>query len=316
MSSIEALHTELAAYLLRCFDSAELRHFIESLPGGLALANHLPASQVSGNDMATAVVRLLSQENLLQDPLLWDHFRRARERRVREITALQARFRAALAAPPPPDSASALPGTLELLLVSASPVSRARLAVDEEFARIVERLRHRANLHIVQRTAVTFDRLQAALTDHAPHILHISSHGLSGALFFHDPAAGSQKISRAALTRTLRALGQNLQLVVINACDSLPIAEGIVEVRAAPWAIGMQQPIVDDDAITFSVTLYDALAGGVPLGRALEAARARLMVDADEDDPDYVASEIPRLVPADPARADQTALLAPQPRTR
>ncbi|MCY1004506.1 CHAT domain-containing protein [Nannocystis pusilla] len=220
-----------------------------------------------------------------------------------------------------PTGEPSAPEKLEILLVSASPLRASRqLAVDEEFARIIEKLRHRSNLKITQRTAVTFDRLQSALNDFTPQILHISCHGKPGYLYSESERSGdpSTAIHQDALVQTLDALDPPLRLVVLNACDSLSIAQRIVtpDARVAEWAIGMNAPIYDHDAISFSATLYDTIAAGRSLDAAFKTAVARLMADAPPgQDPD-APHAIPRLVPDDRAQAKKAVLVAPSARAR
>ena len=108
----------------------------------------------------------------------------------------------------------------------------------------------------------------------------------------------------------VEVVGGDLQLVLLNACASLQIAEGLVagEPRKIPWAIGMVEPIYDDDAIDYAVALYDSIAAGRAIGVAHEAALARLELNVDEDSGDRPPAEIPRLLPDDPAGANRYVL--------
>lgn len=318
-----------ADYLLTCFDASELRRLLGYLPEGAQLSRQLPGGDASPVTLAAAAVAALAKLNLLQEPAFWESLRRARPRRIEEINQWQAAFRSYTPAeilpgrasdgPPAPAATTAdrtaeppVPASeLEILLVSASPIRGRRLAVDVEFGRVIEKLRHRPNLKIVQRTAVTFDSLQSALIDHRPNVMHISSHGDQDCLHF-EPAqygASTQKVPNAAFLQTLGALGDALRFVVINACHSLTLAQAIVSppTPVAEWAIGMNAPFVDEDAINFSVALYDAIAGGRSLDAAFRATLARLMVGAPANTAPH---QIPQLVPNDPTRARKAVLVA------
>jgi CHAT domain len=313
----EENRARLVEFLLACFSAEELRRLLRYLPGGHRLENRLPGANASAAETASAVVAALDALDYLGGREFWDALKRERERRVGEIEALQRVF---LVDAPTGDAAKApVAGdgprfdVVKILLVSASPIEGAALAVDEEFAAILGRLRHRTNLEIVQRTAVTFDRLSAALNDHAPHILHISSHGEAGALMFQPatPGAAMQRVPKLALIRLLRALGQNLRLVVFNACDSATMAAELVAgpPSSLEWTIGMNEPIVDEDAIDFSVAFYDSLAAGRPIGVAFEAALARLLLNLPEGAEADPSDDIPQLLGKDLEKAGKYRLV-------
>ncbi|MCY1058862.1 CHAT domain-containing protein [Nannocystis sp. SCPEA4] len=315
MPTREELRAQLAEVLLACFSAGEIRRLLGHLPGGDQLAHRLPGPIASAADTSTAAVGALEALGYLERPDFWASFRRERPQRVAEIEAIRIRFvrqsdvEDGLAA----DGEVEPPSELVILLVSASPIKKARLRVDEEFAAIIENLRLRANLRIEQRPAVTFDRLSAALNDVRPNVLHISSHGESGSLYFQARRSGDdlQRVPQTALIKLLHALGSDLKLVVLNACDSLEIAEGIVARKPSQitWAIGMKDPIYDDDAIDYSVALYDSIAAGRAIGIAHQAALARLALNVEDDSLEPVPSEIPRLVPDDPIRAEKFLLV-------
>lgn len=203
---------------------------------------------------------------------------------------------------------------LRILLVSASPIRGAKLRVDEEFAQILAALRRCTNLRIEQRTAVSFDRLRTALLDVRPHVLHVSSHGTPGVLYFQGEGDGPYQQMTTDAFITLLGIDHDLRLVVLNACDSFQMAEAVVANQRArvAWTIGMHEPVRDKDAIAYSVSLYDTLAEGQSLQAAHYAAIARLQIDPREEG--TPAAEIPRLVPDDFDRADKVLLIRPRAR--
>jgi len=201
---------------------------------------------------------------------------------------------------------------LRVLFLAASPIDVPRVDADQEFARIRDALAHHPNLTIEVRSALTFARLRKALQEFSPHVLHITSHGTPGQLYFHrDDGGDYQAVPTTTFARLLRALAKDLQLVVLNACHSLEIAEALVaeDPPITPWAIGMKTAIVDDDAIVFSNALYDSLAAGVAVGGAHEAALAGLELVEHPNPKLAKPPDIPRLVPDNPARAAQKILV-------
>lgn len=321
MSSVE----HLIDYLLVCFDAGEMRRLLRVLPDGDRLSTQLPGPTASAREVASSVVTILTQTDLLLADEFWDEFVRQRPRRQGDILALKADLQAAKPPPvttgvrspagagdarPSAPTPGGAPDVLRILLVSASPVAGSKLKVDVEFAKILGELRRCKNLLIEQRTAVTFDRLRQALLDWKPHVLHISSHGTAGFLYFQaDAGEGYQQVPAAAVVGLL-GLRHDLRLVVFNACESLAIASAVVANKRTriAWAIGMREPIRDNDAIAYAVSFYDTLAAGQSLAVAHDVGCARLLVNPrDEGTP---PAEIPTLVPDDPERADQVILVA------
>jgi hypothetical protein len=185
---------------------------------------------------------------------------------------------------------------LTILLVSASPEGADRLRVDREVRSITDKLRasrHRDRLRVVIVVAARFEDLRTALLEHAPHVLHISTHGDGGSLLFEPRADGSSLVVSKQLRRLLGALGENLRLVVLGACESADLARELAPV--AGCSIGMNGRIHDDEAIEFSVALYETLAFGKSIQTAFDAAVAGL--DADD--------ELPRLYPPETEDPEQ-----------
>lgn len=165
-----------------------------------------------------------------------------------------------------------------VLLVSASPDSAVRIRVDEEFREVIERMRgarHRDRFQFVQIQAARFTDLVTALLEYRPHVLHISSHGEpDGALLFEGKAGVSKRVSRRQLLKLLKALKDDLRMVVLNACNSQAVAKDLPEV--IDFAIGMSDQISDQAAIDFSVAFYESLGFGRSIETAFNVALAGL----------------------------------------
>lgn len=304
---------QLADLLLRCFDAGELRRHLGYLSDGVALTRRLPGPNASAAEIAVAAVDALDANDLIKGDEFWAMFKRERPRRVEEIERHRAMFRSAAAAvTPPATSERGPPDKLRILFLAASPIDVPRVDADQEFARIRDAVAHHPNLTPEVRSALTFARLRKALQEVRPHVLHITSHGTPGQLYFHRDDSGEyQAVPITAFARLLRALAKDLRLVVLNACHSLEIAEALVaeDPPITPWAIGMKTAIVDEDAIVFSNTLYDSLAGGAAIGDAHEAALAELELVEHPNPKLAKPPDIPRLVPDDPARAAKEILV-------
>jgi hypothetical protein len=295
-------HKALESLLLSMFSADELRRHLHYLPGGDEIAGALPGTHAAPATLAHEAVAVLARTRVLHDPTFWASLREARPRRAAEIDRVHELFAQAPATPDAPVPPTA-PSQLTLLLVSASPEGADRLRVDREVRSITDKLRasrHRDRLRVVIVVAARFEDLRTALLEHAPHVLHISTHGDGGSLLFEPRADGSSLVVSKQLRRLLGALGENLRLVVLGACESADLARELAPV--AGCSIGMNGRIHDDEAIEFSVALYETLAFGKSIQTAFDAAVAGL--DADD--------ELPRLYPPeaeDPEQRRRTPLL-------
>jgi CHAT domain-containing protein len=109
-----------------------------------------------------------------------------------------------------------------LLIVGASPLDQATLAVTEERRLIEEELRratrcgdmavrHLGGEHIGH-------DLPQTLLEFAPHVLHFAGHGRADSLMFEGAAGRGRPVSGTGL-RDLLGNVKSLRLVVLNACD-------------------------------------------------------------------------------------------------
>ncbi|MEO3748323.1 CHAT domain-containing protein [Plantactinospora sp. B5E13] len=141
-----------------------------------------------------------------------------------------------------------------VLFLAANPRSTTRLGLDEEIREIRDKLRgsvHQQAIDLRSFWAARPDDLLQALNELRPDVLHFSGHGdPNGELTFVDGRGRPKPVSERALTATLRAAGERIRLVVLNACYSYPQAKAVVEV--VPCAIGMNAAIGDRAAIVFA----------------------------------------------------------------
>lgn len=171
-------------------------------------------------------------------------------------------------------------GPVKLLYLASNPTSTDQLALSREARRIEDRLRagkpRRVNaIEIVPRWAVRRSELQRLLLEEEPHVLHFSGHGSGRArLLFEDDGGNIAPLEARALVSLIGRLKRRLQLVVLNACDTEPLAGALVKHVAC--AVGMRQAIGDEAAATFAETFYEALSFGEPIGSAFELARIAL----------------------------------------
>jgi formylglycine-generating enzyme required for sulfatase activity len=189
--------------------------------------------------------------------------------------------------------AARLERPLRLLIVGASPLDQAALAVTEEWRQIEAEL-HRAvkcgDILIRRLSGERMDQdLPQTLLEFAPHVLHFAGHGQADGLLLEGAGGRGRPLSGTGL-RDLIANVKSLRLVVLNACDlagvkdkkRLSVAARLVQV-GLPMAVGMQFAISDRAALAFSEGFYEALAQRLPLEAATAWARARISYNLGHD---------------------------------
>ncbi len=194
---------------------------------------------------------------------------------------------------------------IKVLFLVSNPLAQDRLALDQECREITAKIRstdHRDAIELIAAWAVRPPDLQELLLQHRPHVVHFSGHGTPQ----HESAGGippgaltsrrdmilsetqraeelvlmgedgqPQPMSKAALVHLFRVLKDNVQLVLLSACHSAPIAEALAEV--IPCTIGIRAQISDSAAITFAAAFYQALGFGRNIQDAFDLGRNALM---------------------------------------
>ncbi len=302
-----AVLRDLESLLQSLFSSEELRRFVSYLPGGDVLLGELPGAGTSPASFVHELVDLLKRRGRLADSDFWGELRAERRYRVSEIDALRSRIADAVAEETAVGEgasktgsaevgsahagntnngianteARVKPSTRRVLFVSASPDELPRLRVDQEFRELQSRLQSTGSndrLELIHMPASRLEDLQRGLLQYEPDVLHISCHGTpEGALCFDSGGSGDyvpSLVKPESMLRLLRAVGESLELVILNACHSAPLAREISAIVGI--AISMEGSIADDEAIRFSAAFYEVLAFGRPVAKAFEAALAGL----------------------------------------
>ena len=169
----------------------------------------------------------------------------------------------------------------KILFLAANPTDETRLALDKECREIESKIRaseHRDSLELLTKWAVRPNDLLQYLHQHSPHIVHFSGHGsASEELILLDAHDEAKPVSKEALKQLFTTLKDNIRVVVLNACFSLPQAKAITEV--IDCAVGMNQAIGDVAAITFAAAFYQAIGFGRSIKVAFESGKAALLLD-------------------------------------
>lgn len=173
-----------------------------------------------------------------------------------------------------------------ILFLAANPDDVTRLSLDKECREIREKIRSsdfpRA-LELRTEWAVRPDDLLQYLNEFRPQVVHFSGHGSDREeLILHDAADRAMPVAAEALRALFATLGDNVRLVVLNACFSQPQAEAIVQ--SIDCAIGMTRAIGDEAAIVFAASFYRALGFGKSVQNAFEQGRTALLLRGIPED--------------------------------
>lgn len=175
---------------------------------------------------------------------------------------------------------------VKVLFVSSDPIDQKPLQLGRELRDIKERIKMAKNrdlLLVEPISAVRPQDLLQAFNEHEVDIFHFSGHGAeSGELGLCSPDGLFHPLIPEALASLMRVLGQKVQVAVINACYSKTQAEAIRQY--IPCAIGMNDKISDEAAITFSMAFYSALAFGKDVQNAYEQGILALQMENISED--------------------------------
>lgn len=291
----------LAALFEQRFTQTELRRWLAAVPEGQEIVNGLPEVAPIAS-FAHDAADIIKRRGTYKTAKFWDVFEQAAgTNEAQKFRDLRTRVGAPPGAPLAPQTPAsqttnaaqqAAPTQLTVLLVSASPDGPVRIRVDKEFRKIIEKVRgskYRDRFRFVQLQAARFEDLQTALHEHNPQVLHISSHGHDdGSLQFEAGDENSGRVSKKRMLRLLKALRDNLRIVIVNACHSRVLASEIPQ--HVDLAIGMNNEVPDSAAIAFSSSFYESLSFGRTVETAYEAALSNVEDDEGDD-------EVPELFP-------------------
>jgi len=171
----------------------------------------------------------------------------------------------------------------------------AGLDVKGELLEVMDRVEKGTPIFDLKREmATTTKNLHESLITHKPSILHLSGHGTFASPGNHGPGLilddghGKNRLVDAAdLGELIELLVEDdpIDLVLINACESVPVAEEIG--KHVDYVVGMAGKIEDRSAITFSSAFYLSLAAGHDVSKAFRLARNQLKLD-DMQGPDLL----------------------------
>ena len=197
----------------------------------------------------------------------------------------------------PVESASAPLGRADLdrvkiLFLAANPRGTYQLRIDQEIRGITEeidRSKDRENIEIVTRWAVRGRDVTRELMNTEPHFVHFAGHGGGGdESFVAENEAGEPEVLRVrGLVGAFKAVDGDIRCVVVNACSTRQLADGLKKALPRAHVIGMRRPVGDDAAIDFAIGFYQAIGAGKDIKQSFELGLALMeMRSGDEDDED------------------------------
>ena len=163
---------------------------------------------------------------------------------------------------------------------SAPPGGGPRLQLDADVRLIRQKVRagiYRDSLVFDYRLAARADDLIQVLNEISPQVVHFSGHGSSDGLALEGMDGGAHLVPPAALEDLFRVFRGDIQVVVLNACLSVPQAQAIAAVIGC--VIGTGREISDEAAMTFSASFYRALAFGRSVQAAFDQAHVALKLE-------------------------------------
>lgn len=170
---------------------------------------------------------------------------------------------------------------IKILYVAANPTDTGHLQLQEEARDLEERIRmglHREAFEVIHYLAVRPRDLLRGLQEVQPHIIHFSGHGNSDKeIVLQDDTGHSQSIAPQDLADLVKLFKTNLKVALLSCCYGHRQAEALNQVL--DFTIGMDSPISDSGAVSFSATFYQVLASGGSIRQAFESARLLTLME-------------------------------------
>ena len=223
------------------------------------------------------------------------------ERTVEHQASVQASMRADI------EQLKAIPDKITVLFMAANPSDTKQLMLDEEVRAIQNNIRlseYRDSIHFESRWAVRSGDIIQAINETKPTIIHFSGHGAeSGELVLLKPDGTKDFVTKEAITAAISTVSDTVRLVMFNTCFSAAQAVNIVQNVEA--AIGMNDSVQDDTAITFAAQLYSSIGFGHSLEKSYKQAIAAIMLAG------IPQNDIPQLFHRDGIDPDEIILVNP-----
>lgn len=155
----------------------------------------------------------------------------------------------------------------KILILSSNP--RRDLNLDREVSDLTTVVQRLGKFEIGLGLGVRSQELPGLLAEHSPQIVHFCGHGAGKqGLVFQDENGQERLVSTEILARLFKTFKDEINCVVLNACDSDQQSQAIV--AHINYVVGMSQPILDKAAYYFATGFYQGLAAGKSVEQAYE----------------------------------------------
>lgn len=165
----------------------------------------------------------------------------------------------------------------KLLVLAANPSRMTQLDLRDEVQQIqreLERSGRGDRFEILPVWAAQRTDLLRELRRYRPTLLHFACHGGTEGLYLEGEDGSPRALSADVLREVIDAVGIRIQLIVLNACNSIDLAASLS--RHVPAAVGMTGAIHDVAARSFAAGFYGALGDGEPLSAAFHQGRVAI----------------------------------------
>lgn len=168
----------------------------------------------------------------------------------------------------------------KILILSSNP--RRDLNLEREVSDLTTAVQRLGKFEIGLGLGVRPQELPELLTKHSPQIVHFCGHGAGEqGLVFQNEHGHERLVSTEVLVRLFKTFQDDVNCVVLNACDSDRQAAAIV--TYIDYAVGMSQPIIDQAAYIFAVGFYKGLAAGKSVEQAYELGCLAIQIWSEDN---------------------------------
>jgi len=145
---------------------------------------------------------------------------------------------------------------LHILFTAATPQHAGQINVGYEtrFKDLIREFDRKDKIQFKEEHGLSQERFRNYLFTNDPHIVHFAGHGETEGLVLQDRSLD------ASVLLSLVKLQHNTQVVLLNACNTLPMAKELA--AYIPYVIGTPGPLSDDAAISFARGFYTGIATG------------------------------------------------------
>lgn len=177
----------------------------------------------------------------------------------------------------------------KILILTANPDELYRVRADREMQRIQNKLYGASQRHqfIVSYQCAKPNDLLHLIEGEEPEIIHFCGHGDEHGIFLENELGNkAHLLTTKVLKKIFKRISKELpdvKCVILNACYSDIHAEAISEY--IPYAIGMEEDILDSAAIAFAGTFYQDLGNGRSIREAFEGGCIAAQIFSDKEEP-------------------------------